>query len=324
MPKLTLPEPTFQTAEGYAPPEHDPGPFASIAAGEVGGLTHFGARIETLPPGSCSSMRHWHSEEDEFALILDGAPTLVEDTGETLLAPGAAMGFAHGRANGHCIANRSEAPATFLILGNRWPGDVCAYSGQDRISAWRDGEARVTRRDGTPLDRPDASVPAIDDPVPDVPSALIDVEALPMRSGASYPPPYDGWMAKRSWRRLGASAGLTRLGVNLVTILPGGLSSLRHWHTAIDEFLLMRSGALVLVENGGESPMHPGDCAAFPAGAANGHHLRNDGDEPASFLVASDIVERDTCFYSDVDLVAEQNGVRDWYALRDGTIVKEL
>ena len=325
MPKVVPPPtPPFAAASGYAPPEHDPGPFASVAVGELGGLTRFGVRIETLPPGSASSMRHWHSEEDEFVLVLSGAPTLVEDTGETPMGPGDAAGFAHGRPNGHHLVNRSAANASFLVAGNRRSEDICTYSGQDRQSRHVNGESRVTRRDGAPLARPDESVPAIHDPVPDAPSALIDPATAPRRSGASYPPPYDAPVAGRSWIRLGAAAGLSRLGVNLVTVPPGGFSSLRHWHTGIDEFLMMREGHLTLIEDDGETPMAPGDCAAFPAGNGIGHHLRNDTGAPAVFLVLSDVSDRDTCAYPDVDLVAHVEGGRDWYALRDGTVIKEL
>ncbi len=323
MPKLALPDPEFKDATGYAPPEEDPGPFASVAAGEIGGLTHFGARVETLPPGSASSMRHWHSHEDEFALVLSGRLVLVEDTGETVLGPRAAAGFPGGRPNGHHLVNRSAANATFLILGNRMREDVCTYSGRDRISGWKDGARRVMRRDGSILDRPDASVPRVDDGVPDVPSAVIDVAAVPEISRTDYPAPWAAAMAGRSWQRLGAAAGLTRLAVNLVTIAPGGISALRHWHEREDEFVLMVEGELVLVEDAGAVPMRAGDCAAFPAGRADGHHLRNDGAAPARFLVAADVSLRDVCHYSDVDLVAHVEPDRAWYSRRDGSLVKE-
>jgi uncharacterized cupin superfamily protein len=325
MPRIVPPPtPPFAAATGYAPPEHDPGPFASIAVGELGGLTRFGVRIETLPPGSASSMRHWHSEEDEFVMVLDGDLALVEDTGETPMGPGAAAGFAHGRPNGHHLVNRSAANATFLVAGNRWPEDICTYSGQDRQSRRQNGESRVTRRDGAPLARADEPVPRVEDPVPDAPGAAIDIGALTRFTGASYPPPHDAAMARRSWVRLGAAAGLTRLGVNLVTVAPGGLSSARHWHTGIDEFLILRAGRLTLIEDDGETPMLPGECAAFPAGNGVGHHLRNDGAEDAVFLVMSDVSDTDTCHYSDIDLVAHVDGPRRWYRLRDGAVIKEF
>jgi len=38
----------------------------SLHLSDEGGLTQFGAHIQTLQPGSRSSHRYWHEEEDEF------------------------------------------------------------------------------------------------------------------------------------------------------------------------------------------------------------------------------------------------------------------
>ena len=46
------------------------GSFTAELLSETGGLTQFGAFVETLPPGSASSDRHWHEGEDEFLLVL--------------------------------------------------------------------------------------------------------------------------------------------------------------------------------------------------------------------------------------------------------------
>lgn len=324
MPKLTLPAPEFKTAGGYAPPDEDPGPFASVAAGEIGGLSQFGVRLETLPPGSSSSMRHWHSHEDEFVMVLDGTLTLVEDGGATPLGPGDAAAFPAGRPNGHVLRNLSDAPATFLVAGNRDPEDTCHYSGRDRISFWRDGVRHVTRRDGMPLARPDAPVPVVADPPFAGPGGRIEVAALPTFTGSSYPAPWSELVSRRQFQRLGAAGGLTRFGVNLVTIAPGDISSLRHWHTSEDEFLLVRAGRFVLIEDEGETPMAAGAVAAFPAGRANGHHMRNVGPGPATFLVLGTRAARGTCHYPDADLVAQTDAGRSWYARRDGTVLKEL
>ncbi len=320
MPRLILPTPGFQTAEGYAPPEFDPGPFARIAAGEIGGLTQFGVQIETLPPGSASSMRHWHSLEDEFVLILDGTLTLIEDGGETPLGPGEAAAFPAGRPNGHHLVNRSDAHASFLVAGSRDPADICFYSGQDRMSQ----AGKVTRRDGTPLDRRDASVPPFVDPPWPGPSARIDIPSLPTFTGSSYPEPHAALVARRSFQRLGRAGGLSRFGVNLVTIQPGDISSLRHWHSDEDEFLIVREGVFALIEDEGETVMGPGDMAAFPAGRPDGHHMRNDGHAPARFLVIGTSAGHGTCHYPDVDLVAWEEPGRAWYARRDGTVLKEM
>ena len=41
----------------------------TLLLSDAGGLRQFGCHIETLPPGTWSSQRHWHSAEDEFLYI---------------------------------------------------------------------------------------------------------------------------------------------------------------------------------------------------------------------------------------------------------------
>jgi uncharacterized cupin superfamily protein len=56
--------------------------------GNAGGLRDFGVNLMTLPSGSWSSQRHWHSHEDEFVYLLEGEFTLIEDGSETVLHAG--------------------------------------------------------------------------------------------------------------------------------------------------------------------------------------------------------------------------------------------
>src|SRR3954471_20931270 len=97
------------------------------------------------------------------------------------------------------------------------------------------------------------------------------------RRGSGYPEPYRSRMGDRVKRRLGEACGLTRFGVNLVTLPPGGQSALRHWHTLEDEFVYVLDGEIVLVSEGGEQTLRPGDCAGYPGGKPDGHHLVNRG-----------------------------------------------
>jgi uncharacterized cupin superfamily protein len=50
----------------------------------------------------------------------------------------------------------------------------------------------------------------------------IDIAAAPARKGSGYPPPFDAPCAARTRRRLGDAGGLSDLGVNLMTLPPGG------------------------------------------------------------------------------------------------------
>ena len=100
--------------------------------------------------------------------------------------------------------------------------------------------------------------------------------AIPPRSTSP------AWNASR--QRLGDAGGLTDFGVNLLTLPPGVWSSQRHWHSGEDEFVYVLSGEVVLIDDAGEQVLRAGDCAAFPKGDANGHHLINRSDARPRFL----------------------------------------
>jgi uncharacterized cupin superfamily protein len=147
----------------------------------------------------------------------------------------------------------------------------------------------------------------------------LDLSKVPVKTGSIYPEPYAGMMKGRSSLRLGEAGGLIQYGVNLVTLEPGALSSLRHWHLNEDEFVMVTAGECVLVDDAGEHPMLPGDCAAFPAGDGNGHHFVNRSDRIAQFLVVGSRAPREVATYSDVDMKVEMSGGKATFTYRDGT-----
>lgn len=147
---------------------------------------------------------------------------------------------------------------------------------------------------------------------------LIDKDKVPVKTGSIYPAPYAAMMAGRSSLRLGDAGGLTQFGVNLVTLQPGALSSLRHWHMAEDEFVMVTAGECVLVQDAGETVMRAGDCAAFPANVPDGHHFINRSAAPASFLVVGSKSTREVATYSDVDLVVTIDAGKAAFTRKDG------
>lgn len=100
---------------------------------EVGGLNQFGAFIEVLQPGSRSSIKHWHSAEDEMIYVLKGEITLVEGDTETVLRPGDAATFQAGVPVGHFLENRSNQATRCLIVGTRAAVDTITYPDLDRV-----------------------------------------------------------------------------------------------------------------------------------------------------------------------------------------------
>jgi uncharacterized cupin superfamily protein len=129
----------------------------------------------------------------------------------------------------------------------------------------------------------------------------LDLSTIEPTNRTGYPPPYAEAMAKRWTRRLAPASGLSDFGASHVVLEPGGISSQRHWHEDEDELVVMLSGQAMLVEEGSETVLGAGDVAAFPKGAANGHHLVNRSDSPCSF-VAIGRPAAGYCHYPDIDL----------------------
>jgi uncharacterized cupin superfamily protein len=133
----------------------------------------------------------------------------------------------------------------------------------------------------------------------------IDPQRAPNISGTRYPAPHDEPCRGRLRQRLGDAAHLTQFGVNFIRLAPGVWSSQRHWHSHEDEFVLVVEGEVVLVTDAGEELLRAGDCAGFPAGVANGHHLQNRSEREAVVLeVGSRLPLDDETFYSDIDMHA--------------------
>lgn len=147
----------------------------------------------------------------------------------------------------------------------------------------------------------------------------LDLSRVPVKTGSIYPAPYADMMRGRSSLRLSDAGGLTQFGANLVTLEPGALSSLRHWHRHEDEFVMVTEGECVLVEDSGETAMRAGDCAAFPANSGNGHHFINRSDRVARFLVVGTRAAREVATYSDVDLVVTIGAGAAKFTRKDGS-----
>jgi uncharacterized cupin superfamily protein len=138
-------------------PSNYPEPFFSRMArrekrqlGDVFGLKNFGVNLTRLAPGGESALLHTHSRQDEFIYVLQGAPTLVTEAGETPLKPGMCAGFpAKGMA--HQLVNRTAEDVFFLEVGDRTAGDEGSYPNDDiQAVMGADGKWQFTHKDGRP------------------------------------------------------------------------------------------------------------------------------------------------------------------------------
>jgi uncharacterized cupin superfamily protein len=145
----------------------------------------------------------------------------------------------------------------------------------------------------------------------------VDIAAVPERQGCGYPPPFHEACVDRIRQRIGNAGGITDFGVNLMRLPPGNWSAQRHWHSHEDEFVYVLEGELTLIEDGGETVLRAGDCAAFPKNSGNGHHLVNKSDAMAVYLEVGSRWPEDLTTCSDIDMKSANSDGR--FVHKDGT-----
>ena len=139
-----------KTGTIYPPPyDAEVNGRSSLRLGQAGGLTQFGVNIVILAPGAKSSMRHWHLNEDEFVMILQGDCTMMQDAGPVIMRVGDCAAFPAGVPDGHCFINHSNAEVRFLVVGYKAKTEVATYSDVDLRCEQSGGVNRFTYKDGT-------------------------------------------------------------------------------------------------------------------------------------------------------------------------------
>jgi uncharacterized cupin superfamily protein len=139
-----------RTGSGYPEPYRSRClPREKRQLGNALGLTKIGINQTILPPGKESSMRHWHTHEEEFVYVLSGEVVLVTDAGEQTLPAGTCAGFPLGTRDGHQLVNRGSVPAVYLEISNRDVEDRAHYPDVDLMYHGAGAAVMFTRKDGS-------------------------------------------------------------------------------------------------------------------------------------------------------------------------------
>ncbi|NWG45260.1 MAG: cupin domain-containing protein [Alphaproteobacteria bacterium] len=146
----------------------------------------------------------------------------------------------------------------------------------------------------------------------------IDIGALTEVSSSTYPEPFRSRVAGRFRKALGDAGGLTQFGVRLTRLTPGTQSSVRHWHASEDEFVYVLEGTLTLITDAGRQSLSAGECAAFPAGVPDAHHLVNESGRDALYLEIGTRASADLVTYPDDDLMVRRSAKDAAYTHKSG------
>lgn len=89
----------------------------SRAIGRAAGLSRTGIHAERLLPGTRTSFPHAEEDEEEWAYVLAGAPSVWIDGVVHELAPGDLVAFPAGSGICHVFLNDSDREARLLVGG---------------------------------------------------------------------------------------------------------------------------------------------------------------------------------------------------------------
>lgn len=137
MRRASLSNPSFT----YDP--EDPEGFRSgmfRLGGDVG-AQDTGTTLYELPPGQAVCPYHYEHGEEEWALVLEGRPTLRTPEGTQALEPLDVVFFPKGPEGAHQIRNDTASPVRVVMWGSVVYPTVTVYPDSDKVGVWTRGKS---------------------------------------------------------------------------------------------------------------------------------------------------------------------------------------
>jgi uncharacterized cupin superfamily protein len=100
------------------------------------GAKDTGTSVYELPPGQSICPYHYEYGEEEWALVLQGRPTLRTPDGTEQLQPFDVVFFPMGPAGAHQIRNDTDEPARVLMWSTVVVPTATAYPDSDKVGIW--------------------------------------------------------------------------------------------------------------------------------------------------------------------------------------------
>ena len=132
------------------PPDPDDPPGYACSAVRVGkqiGAARMGMSIYDLPPQQSICPYHFEWTDEEWLIVIAGAPTLRTPAGEQSLEPGDTVCFPEGPAGAHAVRNDTDADVRVAVISTKNRVGLAEYPDSDKIGVWPgDGTHRMLRR----------------------------------------------------------------------------------------------------------------------------------------------------------------------------------
>lgn len=109
---------------------------AAVRVGELLGSARTGISIYEIPAGQSICPYHYECAEEEWLLVLDGAPTLRHPEGEDVLEPWDVVLFPVGPDGAHKVTNSTDATVRVMMFSDLVVPAVTVYPDSDKVGVW--------------------------------------------------------------------------------------------------------------------------------------------------------------------------------------------
>jgi uncharacterized cupin superfamily protein len=126
------------SAPDFSYDAEDPEGFRSGMArlGPDMGSERTGASVYELPPGQAVCPYHYEYGEEEWALVLEGRPSMRTPEGVEQLEPFDLVFFPTGPEGAHQLRNDTDSPVRVLMWSTVVYPTATAYPDSDKIGVW--------------------------------------------------------------------------------------------------------------------------------------------------------------------------------------------
>ena len=110
---------------------------SSTRVGAALGATRTGLSVYELPPGQAIGPYHYENPDEEWLLVVSGAPTLRHPDGEDQLEPWDLVFFPSGPAGAHSVRNDTESSARVAMFSSAGAAvGTVVYPEKDMVWIW--------------------------------------------------------------------------------------------------------------------------------------------------------------------------------------------
>ena len=134
-----------ETDEGPDGNEPDGYHCRVVRVGKKLGASRLGMSVYELPVGQAICPYHFEWTDEEWLIVLDGAPTLRTPEGERRLARGDVVCFPAGPEGAHLVRATDE-PARVAILSTKNEFGIAEYPDSDKVGVWAGDAHYMLRR----------------------------------------------------------------------------------------------------------------------------------------------------------------------------------